>query len=89
MSVPTLAWFRAAINPARAQAAADQQSRQPVCAQAPGARAIYTWSLRAGLDHGLRLAARGGTAKKKAVIAVARKLAVFSCYGGRDYEPLK
>lgn len=43
--------------------------------------------------HGLRLAARGGkAAKKKAVIAVARKLAVLMLAmwrRGSDYEPLK
>ena len=43
--------------------------------------------------HGLRLAARGGkAAKKKALIAVARKLAVLMLTlwrKDRDYEPLR
>lgn len=43
--------------------------------------------------HGLRLAARGGAAaKKKAVVAVARKLAVLMLamwQRGSDYQPLK
>ena len=43
--------------------------------------------------HGLRLVARGGkAAKKKALIAVARKLAVLMLVmwqRGSDYEPLK
>src|SRR5713101_719825 len=78
-------------------AAAHQQRRRPLFENDAGARAHYILG-PFGEDSdlrrwGLKLAARGGeNGKKRAVVAVARKLAILLhrlWVGGEVYEPLR
>ncbi|MCU1337750.1 MAG: transposase family protein [Bryobacterales bacterium] len=78
-------------------AVADHQGRRPISAQTSGAGSALhfglAWTGHGSAALGIRLAARGGkNAKKRAVVAVARKLSVLLhrlWVTGERYEPLR